>query len=1217
MLHATVIDHEPIVVEDAQKETPIPREEDASPQKSTANGTTTTSGKVTDRWRFSWTASDNTDTMSDVVSSFSKSKWNQNVAALVNSHVNRITAAHGQNSMPKRSSFSGESSKLSKTDTAQRMESVIQAATLDEDVISHRSSLHDEHSYHDEKFESAENRRKSTSSTSSLSPVVVPSDATSLIRDYASQTPVAKRRNKVLDRWFAAGNANPGQVEAAKSNLVKDSEENSDIVAERSQSHSSQMNQSIKIQKKIDNQWKNQNVNKIQSTNVASKNQILSKLVKEHSDHTPAGARRKAAGSHLSEENSAKGSVPLSGQAAASDNDNAVEDENDSRKNSDNLKQTLRSDLVPNQTSSSPTYHAISPPRHKSSPGRHARASLLPSNNDSSRSQLVQNASASGRQDVATSHHPITTSKADNKNEQDLFTLTSPLNIIQAWSDKKLSENSSEVMSDSGRSFLPTPKMKNTRSDIGTVSARSDAEFTSPFKIIDAWSKKPNPHPPAKKLAPIPKPPNESERPESRMSTATTVIENSSQDASAQSASSESVKCEPIDFTAPERCVGDGGKEDILRMKRKNFMMLGRKHIVSRMPQKLDGSKAMTESTSVAPNKTGNSLPHSSIDNDTKDDLLTRSAILPSPLKRWSKSTYNVAETKNLAGSNFRSSLSIDKDNSHKILKSLRTGHRNYRSMAIDKIDSEKKAVSVYQRVTSPAALNPGDNTASESHNGLDEALQDSKISSHTRAAYEMKRRASHHEHFRDIHEFQNRTSAMDKVANNSRTDHSRSNDESIPDDPTVGGSSFGDSTPSIQVEDEPELYVSPRHLRDDHRPPHHLLDTFVDPKAQQVSQRMPPKPVLNQELISAASEGVTSEGDASGLSILSDADSEMAGIHESSSKVSSSSFAERAERAIKERRRKQKDDTQQGHATHDIKNYSKKEMKVLDQFVKAATPSKDQDKIETDGDDLDDSLLAEDDIKPLLNTRYKTVSKLIDDIPINCQYPEKKRVKGDQNRTNDEGQTNSGVSAESAVTDGESKPSKTSSSQSKSSERRCQRRSKFSNDSDDFQQKNDPCGPREKCKPTAVKEIATDWVPSMSFNIHKLASAMDKKVNALRDFAGDFVGNGNSHCNTRQSLPIARSLKLPKCDGLSEVEDVAIEVEYVEDEEEVDYDSDDDNPEEDLGFCTRPLDGALRCTGVEKCDDLEAHYSQSTEESSSIMEMERVGGKRSSFPHR
>lgn len=93
-----------------------------------------------------------------------------------------------------------------------------------------------------------------------------------------------------------------------------------------------------------------------------------------------------------------------------------------------------------------------------------------------------------------------------------------------------------------------------------------------------------------------------------------------------------------------------------------------------------------------------------------------------------------------------------------------------------------------------------------------------------------------------------------------------------------------------------------------------------------------------------------------------------------------------------------------------------------------------------------------------------------------------------------------------------------------------------------------------------------SDWVNDvsmMAFDFNKIATVVDEKVAALRDFVGV------SSTTKKQPRP-----NLDR--NLTDVEDVAIEVEYVEDSYEND-DVEDDDPDEDLGACTSPLDNVVK----------------------------------------
>jgi hypothetical protein len=109
-----------------------------------------------------------------------------------------------------------------------------------------------------------------------------------------------------------------------------------------------------------------------------------------------------------------------------------------------------------------------------------------------------------------------------------------------------------------------------------------------------------------------------------------------------------------------------------------------------------------------------------------------------------------------------------------------------------------------------------------------------------------------------------------------------------------------------------------------------------------------------------------------------------------------------------------------------------------------------------------------------------------------------------------------------------------------------------------------------------------SDWVADVSmvsFDFNKIASAVDEQVAALRDFVG-----GQKRKTSKSNL----TLPIPKADPM-DVEDVAIEVEYVEDsDDDVEEDEDyEDDPEADLRMCAAPLGdvmkSSLQCTETKR----------------------------------
>jgi hypothetical protein len=96
-----------------------------------------------------------------------------------------------------------------------------------------------------------------------------------------------------------------------------------------------------------------------------------------------------------------------------------------------------------------------------------------------------------------------------------------------------------------------------------------------------------------------------------------------------------------------------------------------------------------------------------------------------------------------------------------------------------------------------------------------------------------------------------------------------------------------------------------------------------------------------------------------------------------------------------------------------------------------------------------------------------------------------------------------------------------------------------------------------------------SDWggsISMVSLDFNKLASAVDEQVAAFRDFVGVTSKKPPKSSKVKSHLKPPSTSKAPP-----EVEDVAIEVEYVEDS------FDDENPRVGLGFCTAPIDYVVR----------------------------------------
>jgi hypothetical protein len=112
----------------------------------------------------------------------------------------------------------------------------------------------------------------------------------------------------------------------------------------------------------------------------------------------------------------------------------------------------------------------------------------------------------------------------------------------------------------------------------------------------------------------------------------------------------------------------------------------------------------------------------------------------------------------------------------------------------------------------------------------------------------------------------------------------------------------------------------------------------------------------------------------------------------------------------------------------------------------------------------------------------------------------------------------------------------------------------------------------RSACKTVTVKDLADDLVNDVnlvSADIRNFAGGINERMFALKEY----VGRSNETGTESLSL-------LPKCQNLVpfDTEDVAIEVEYLDDNsiDDVDDDEDYDDPREDFGVCTAHVDQTI-----------------------------------------
>lgn len=109
----------------------------------------------------------------------------------------------------------------------------------------------------------------------------------------------------------------------------------------------------------------------------------------------------------------------------------------------------------------------------------------------------------------------------------------------------------------------------------------------------------------------------------------------------------------------------------------------------------------------------------------------------------------------------------------------------------------------------------------------------------------------------------------------------------------------------------------------------------------------------------------------------------------------------------------------------------------------------------------------------------------------------------------------------------------------------------------------------RSACKSVTVKDLADDLVDDVnqvSADIRNLAGGINDRMTALKEY----VGRANETGSGSLSL-------LPKCQNLVpfDTEDVAIEVEYLDDSID-EFDEDDDDPRQDFGVCTARVDQTI-----------------------------------------
>jgi hypothetical protein len=297
-------------------------------------------------------------------------------------------------------------------------------------------------------------------------------------------------------------------------------------------------------------------------------------------------------------------------------------------------------------------------------------------------------------------------------------------------------------------------------------------------------------------------------------------------------------------------------------------------------------------------------------------------------------------------------------------------------------------------------------------------------------------------------------------------------------------------------------------------------------------------------------------------LSRMSDADSAFAGLLSTASSLSASSLAGRAGKVLQKRRRK---GNIAQHNVAGIKDTSSAQRVVNEQMdqgsplLKQAASSQAEHpdvKDEQCFDQTDDDEIFVGDERPRLSTKYNTSSRFVED---NKSGGAKRQfLKLTISRSTDSGESSHYSSVDAATTDSESRYAleKSSSDASRGIANRRTRRLHPIEKAPDRRLKDDKSvnieSSQSGCESVvSVKDVASDWVPA-SFDINKLASAVDEKMTALRDYVG----------GTKKAKP---SLKIPDRGNTNslDVEDVAIEVEYVEEDDDEDDDSSDDSPQD------------------------------------------------------
>jgi hypothetical protein len=788
--------------------------------------------------------------------------------------------------------------------------------------------------------------------------------------------------------------------------------------------------------------------------------------------------------------------------------------------------------------------------------------------------------------------------------------LGSPLRIIQAWSEKivparsktpssDLNCDNADVIREASKVFVPAPQISQelASNDVSLPATSSypfpslksvpgrnsnESELTSAFQIIEAWSQKASPL-----AAELPKPANS--RKDLHPSQASVEAATSEEvDASVRPANSSAFAPwnNGVEMHSEDKV---GFRDEPSNKNRKNLMMLGRKHVVNRSQQRPE---------SVGIGKAGVEFVQGRM--DTSFDLLKRKDVNDKGTVEPAPSTYNVEDgsksksvefvanrdahevaVANTAGTHLKPSgdNTIEEREADatpspsELIRLMNSGAKGAGKLgnpvsASKRKDPGSKLPSITQdevyRNSTPVISNcQGFNNAQEpplkKNNAVskndpvsmarpeklwaqdDEQIERTGSLSMKKLASDKisnkKRLQNHRRKVKKTSAFEGQTYDQERFKNDFILDECI--DSFLPGD-QARGSEISDSSPQARVRSE--------YNGGHDAPPNKTSDSGL-----------PSSHSGERSSIVRSPESEAEQSDAA-FSRLSDTNnSAFAEICKTSSTTSSSSLANKAEKLLQERRRRST-----GTAVHqNMTDVLELSQDTEDSHVAGSLPKVHASR--TAQYELEDSLFVGhtdreevliDNGRPRLSTRYNTSSRFMDaDVSTASVSAPGMTTDGSESVG-----SSCCLQSMESVTSGSDSRYYTSDKHTSDDQRATTKRRQLRAN----QVKGSPAQLSEKSVNMSSQSVWDLDGNMVSFDFKKLASAVDERVAALRDF----VGGGSQTKAQKQSQP---PLKLPKPANLPmDVEDVAIEVEYVEDS------SDEDDPEADLGMCTAPLDNVI-----------------------------------------